>query len=258
MKKYTFILLAMLLALLGSQTSYAYEDDSSWYKDGDETVTYYDGNGTWYSGKDAEPFFEKRAKRLAKNKVQQKKYVAKEKPPAKKDLTPNEEKVSKYVIKRHRPTYNTYNLALEEELVIVRKVNKDVNKAIRYSSDRRGSDVWQTPEYTKKTGAGDCEDIAILKYYTLREEGIPYEKLRITYTKKHMVLAYIAKNGRVAILDGKTNRIIWKNMYQYKKIATYGFNGDKFELRGIPYGDAVQIKKWLHIMAQTNPKYYSS
>jgi predicted transglutaminase-like cysteine proteinase len=48
--------------------------------------------------------------------------------------------------------------------------------------------------------AGDCEDFAIAKYYTLLQTGIPADKLRLTYVRAklsdfqspvpHMVLAY--------------------------------------------------------------------
>lgn len=45
-------------------------------------------------------------------------------------------------------------------------------------------------------GAGDCEDYAIAKYFSLRHLGVASDKLRITYVKAlrlnraHMVLTY--------------------------------------------------------------------
>jgi predicted transglutaminase-like cysteine proteinase len=53
--------------------------------------------------------------------------------------------------------------------------------------------------------AGDCEDFAIAKYFTLREAGVDADKLRLIYvraktgstdsapTQAHMVLAYYAQ-----------------------------------------------------------------
>ena len=63
-------------------------------------------------------------------------------------------------------------------------------------------------------GRGDCEDFAIIKYYTLKEAGIPISKLRLVYVKAklngpsgatlqaHMVLAYYpAPNAEPMVLD---------------------------------------------------------
>lgn len=57
-------------------------------------------------------------------------------------------------------------------------------------------DFWASPLEFIGAGAGDCEDFAIAKYFTLLELGVSEEKLRITYVKAlklnqfHMVLAY--------------------------------------------------------------------
>ena len=57
-------------------------------------------------------------------------------------------------------------------------------------------DYWATPLETLVSGAGDCEDFSIGKYFTLKALGTDISKLRITYVKHltlneaHMVLAY--------------------------------------------------------------------
>jgi predicted transglutaminase-like cysteine proteinase len=61
---------------------------------------------------------------------------------------------------------------------------------------RKAEDYWATPRETLLAAGGDCEDFAIAKYYTLRQLGVPEERLRLTYTiarrpaRAHMVLAY--------------------------------------------------------------------
>ena len=40
-------------------------------------------------------------------------------------------------------------------------------------------DYWATPIEFMGTGAGDCEDYAIAKYFSLINLGIPEDKLRI-------------------------------------------------------------------------------
>ena len=57
-------------------------------------------------------------------------------------------------------------------------------------------DYWETPVEALWKGAGDCEDYAIAKYFSLRHLGVSSDKLRITYVKAlrqnraHMVLTY--------------------------------------------------------------------
>jgi predicted transglutaminase-like cysteine proteinase len=57
-------------------------------------------------------------------------------------------------------------------------------------------DYWATPVEFLGSFAGDCEDYSIAKFLTLKDLGIPLDKLRITYVRAitigepHMVLAY--------------------------------------------------------------------
>jgi predicted transglutaminase-like cysteine proteinase len=78
-------------------------------------------------------------------------------------------------------------------------VNRFFNRQIRFADDShvwQQIDYWATPIESLIKGAGDCEDYAIAKYFSLRRLGIPSEKLRITYVKAlrlnqaHMVLTY--------------------------------------------------------------------
>ena len=87
----------------------------------------------------------------------------------------------------------------------LRRVNDFYNRRIRFGEDQPiwgQSDYWATPMETLGKGAGDCEDFAIAKYFTLLLLNIPDEKLRLIYvqarlggvnssiTQAHMVLAY--------------------------------------------------------------------
>jgi len=62
-------------------------------------------------------------------------------------------------------------------------------------------DYWATPLQMLASNGGDCEDFSIAKYFTLREMGIPAERLRLTYVKAlklnqaHMVLTYSPTTG---------------------------------------------------------------
>jgi predicted transglutaminase-like cysteine proteinase len=87
----------------------------------------------------------------------------------------------------------------------LKRVNDFYNRRIRFREDQTiwgQSDYWATPMETLGKGAGDCEDFAIAKYFTLLLLNIPDDKLRLIYvqarlggvnssiTQAHMVLAY--------------------------------------------------------------------
>ena len=67
-------------------------------------------------------------------------------------------------------------------------------------------DYWASPLEMLEKGAGDCEDFAIGKYFSLVALGMPISKLRLVYVRAqiggpsgvvqaHMVLAYYASPG---------------------------------------------------------------
>lgn len=74
-------------------------------------------------------------------------------------------------------------------------------------------DYWASPMEMLEKGAGDCEDFAIAKYFSLVALGMPIQKLRLVYVRAqiggpggavqaHMVLAYYsAPNAEPLILD---------------------------------------------------------
>lgn len=84
------------------------------------------------------------------------------------------------------------------ESLTLRKTNDFFNQ-VPYASDLAAwgrEDYWATPVEFLGLFAGDCEDYSIAKYLSLKELGIPIERLRITYVQAksvnepHMVLAY--------------------------------------------------------------------
>lgn len=86
----------------------------------------------------------------------------------------------------------------------VQIVNRFFNQ-IRFATDQeqwQQADYWATLAELLSANAGDCEDLSIAKYLTLRKVGVPVERLRLTYVKAlvgerrhvqdHMVLSYRA------------------------------------------------------------------
>jgi predicted transglutaminase-like cysteine proteinase len=87
----------------------------------------------------------------------------------------------------------------------VKRVNAFVNQQTQFADDIaiwNQLDYWATPLETLGRSAGDCEDFAIAKYFTLLQVGVQQDKLRLIYvraktgtsdsTQAHMVLAYYA------------------------------------------------------------------
>ena len=74
---------------------------------------------------------------------------------------------------------------------------------------------WATPKEFLTIGYGDCEDYAIIKYYSLLRLGYKEEKLYLTVVKEkfhggyHMVLSYfMQKNRSPLILDNLSFKIL--------------------------------------------------
>jgi len=88
-----------------------------------------------------------------------------------------------------------------DEPAKVAAVNDFYNHRIGFRSDLDlygVVDYWASPLETLARGAGDCEDFAIAKYFTLVASGVSQKKLRLVYVRAmdlglavpHMVLAY--------------------------------------------------------------------
>lgn len=96
------------------------------------------------------------------------------------------------------------------------ELNRTVNQAIRYVDDRAltgSDDSWATADETLRRGAGDCEDIAILKMQLLAALGVPERTLYLTMVrdtirrKDHAVLI-VALNGRDWLLDSAVDQVL--------------------------------------------------
>jgi len=119
------------------------------------------------------------------------------------------------------------------EISDIYAVNDFFNR-MRFVSDQkhwRRNDYWATPVEFLSTNGGDCEDFSIAKYFTLRELGVPDERLRITYVKAlelnqaHMVLAYYeTPDSDPLILDNLIKDILSASSRQ-DLLPVYSFNG---------------------------------
>ena len=97
------------------------------------------------------------------------------------------------------------------------KVNLYLNNLLSQYDDviQNQEDKWSTPKEFLTIGYGDCEDYAIIKYYSLIKLGFDEKKLFITVVKEkfhnssHMVLSYFRYKGIAPlILDNLSFKIL--------------------------------------------------
>src|SRR5690242_21740401 len=68
------------------------------------------------------------------------------------------------------------------------------------SSERYGADFWASPLQTLGSGAGDCEDYAIVKYVALRDMGFDPSNLRFVIVRD---MARQTDHAVVTVRDGQ-------------------------------------------------------
>ncbi|MBO9482811.1 MULTISPECIES: transglutaminase-like cysteine peptidase [Gammaproteobacteria] len=159
----------------------------------------------------------------------------------------------------HWQNLMTYSRKLPEPRKLV-EVNDFFNRMrFVHDIDHWGEeDFWATPVELLASGAGDCEDFSIAKYFTLRELGVADEKLRITYVKAveldqaHMVLSYFAGPGEEPLILDNLVSEIRPASHRTDLVPVYNFNGDGLWLsrqrgEGVRIGESSKIKTWTEL-----------
>ncbi len=146
------------------------------------------------------------------------------------------------------------------------QVNAFFNGNVQFISDQliwQQKDYWATPIEMLSIGAGDCEDYAVAKYFTLKKLGVDEDKLRLTYVKAvtlnqaHMVLTYFDhKRAIPLVLDNLMIEIKPANQRR-DLIPVYSFNGAGLWLtkqRGGEQrvGDASRLSLWEKLIFRIN------
>lgn len=145
----------------------------------------------------------------------------------------------------------------------LRVVNRFFNRRLQFRDDLalwQSVDYWATPVESLRRGAGDCEDFAIAKYFSLRELGVSSDKLRITYVKAlrlnqaHMVLTYYATpNAMPLVLDNLIGNIQPASQ-RSDLLPVYAFNGEGLWLPGSGgnkrVGDSKRLSRWQDLLTK--------
>jgi len=152
------------------------------------------------------------------------------------------------------------------DLALLQRVNQFFNSELSYVEDIdlwHVDDYWATPVQALWKGAGDCEDFAIAKYFSLRQWGVPADKLLITYVKvlnperAHMVLTYYPDgDGEPLVLDSLTDSIDPADARK-DLLPVYAFNGEGVWLPDATdtatgsasiAGDIKQLSRWQDVL----------
>jgi predicted transglutaminase-like cysteine proteinase len=151
--------------------------------------------------------------------------------------------------------------AKQPELEQLRAVNSFFNQQLSFQDDTRiwhQIDYWATPVESLIKGAGDCEDYALAKYFSLRNLGVPSEKLRITYVKAltrnqaHMVLTwYASASAEPLVLDNLIDDIRPASQ-RNDLLPVYAFNAEGLYLPGANGGkrgsDSKKLSRWQDVL----------
>ncbi|MFD1701372.1 cysteine protease LapG [Halopseudomonas phragmitis] len=144
---------------------------------------------------------------------------------------------------------------------LLNTVNRFFNQRLRFADDIDiwgEIDYWATPVESLVKGAGDCEDYAIAKYFSLRRLGIPNDHLRLTYVKAvelnqaHMVLTYYrTPDSEPLVLDNLIDEIRPASQ-RPDLIPVYSFNAEGLWLASAggstQTGSAKQLSRWQDLL----------
>ena len=145
----------------------------------------------------------------------------------------------------------------------LREVNRFYNR-FEYREDRDHwgeEDYWATPSEFIGTHRGDCEDFVIAKYFTLRQLGIPDERLYLTYVKAlrqnvaHMVLSYFPSPTSIPQILDNYDPVIVTADKRRDLLPVYSFNARSLFLTNASAGlgqslptDKIKNSKWRKLL----------
>ena len=150
---------------------------------------------------------------------------------------------------------------LPDELELLDSVNAFFNR-IPFVSDMAHwgtKDYWATPAEVLASNGADCEDYSIAKYFTLKEMGVPLERLRIIYVtasrqnEAHMVLAYYPSPNAVPLILDNLDDKVRSVSERSDLIPVFSFNDEDLLYappgqRAINAGSPLQMRMWRLLM----------
>jgi len=146
-------------------------------------------------------------------------------------------------------------------------VNQFFNRRVLFRDDTEvwgQVDYWASPLETLSKGAGDCEDYAIAKYFSLVAVGVPTARLRLVYVRAqiggpngvvqaHMVLAYYATPAAEPLILDNLISEVRPASRRPDLVPVFSFNSDGL-WQGVgaqAAGDPVsRLSRWRDVLAK--------
>lgn len=144
------------------------------------------------------------------------------------DIKNHSGRVSKNRAVDYSRTIDSLKILPKKEQLL--QVNHYLNQLPHLSDkiNNKKSDYWETPKEFLTCGYGDCEDYAIIKYFSLLKLGFSKDKLFITTAldkysgEHHMVLSYFKeKNKPPVVLDNLSYKVLNLNIREDLKADTF-------------------------------------
>ena len=150
-------------------------------------------------------------------------------------------------------------------------INQFFNDRITYAEDldtTGEADHWDSPLELLARGAGDCEDYAIAKYFSLIAAGTPSASLRLVYVRAqrsggvqpHMVLAwYPQPTAEPLILDSLVRDVLPASARR-DLVPVFSFNAEGLwqgagsERAGDP---SVRLSRWREVLAKARAEGFA-
>lgn len=146
---------------------------------------------------------------------------------------------------------------------ILEKVNRFFNQ-LEFVDDLtlyKISDYWATPVEFLASGAGDCEDFSLAKYFTIKALGVSEQKLNMTYVKAvelnqaHMVVTYFPTPGATPLVLDNLIDTIESASNRKDLVPVYSFNGSGLWLaksrgKGQKVGNSDRIRRWRNLLSR--------
>ncbi|MBS0850020.1 transglutaminase-like cysteine peptidase [Citrobacter sp. JGM124] len=142
-------------------------------------------------------------------------------------------------------------------------VNHFFNSRMRFVDDIivwGVEDYWATPIEFLRKGAGDCEDYALAKYFTLRELGVPASQLRLIYVKAlelnkaHMVVAWYPTPDAIPLILDNLKTAILPATQRNDLLPVYSFNEQGLWIpqagKNKRVGDSTRLSRWQDLLTK--------
>ena len=154
-----------------------------------------------------------------------------------------------------------------DERRLLPEVNRFFNRRVAFREDAEVwgvTDHWASPLETLNKGAGDCEDFALAKYFSLLSIGVPAERMRLVYVRAriggadgvsqaHMVLAYYAEPGAEPLILDNLIDDIRPASRRPDLTPVFSFNTEGLwqGVGGLSAGDpTARLSRWREVLAK--------